>query len=190
MPGQTDRQKCRWKDGQTLFHRTFPGNAWGPIMTTFFNKFKKLCFGSIFGPATGLEPRTTYFINDHSTIWPNWLVRQNGWVVVCKLSGSGFESSCSHLNFRFRARFEQGVPWHSGNYSVWIHSEMFMWYDKNIQVFLVHLSNFGAKTFFWKIQLLLITSYRFFAPCQNLKNDTIPRKCPDGRTEGWTDPIL
>ena len=59
MPGQTDRQKCRWKDGQTLFHRTFPGNAWGPIMTTFFNKFKKLCFGSIFGPATGLEPRTT-----------------------------------------------------------------------------------------------------------------------------------
>ena len=21
---------------------------------------------------TGLEPRTTYFLNEHSTIWPNW----------------------------------------------------------------------------------------------------------------------
>ena len=39
------------------------------------------------------------------------------------LSGSGFESSCSHFTFRFRACFEQGVPWHSGNYRVWIHSE-------------------------------------------------------------------
>ena len=30
--------------------------------------------------------------------------------LVYKLSGSGFESSCSHLNFRFRSCFEQGVP--------------------------------------------------------------------------------
>ena len=37
------------------------------------------------------------------------------WVFVYELSASGFESSCSHLNFRFRACFEQGVPWHSGN---------------------------------------------------------------------------
>ena len=22
--------------------------------------------------ATGLEPGTTYFLNEHSTIWPNW----------------------------------------------------------------------------------------------------------------------
>ena len=22
--------------------------------------------------ATGLEPRTTWFLNEHSTIWPNW----------------------------------------------------------------------------------------------------------------------
>ena len=28
-----------------------------------------------------------------------------------------------HFIFRFRACFEQGVPWHSGNYRVWIHSE-------------------------------------------------------------------
>ena len=75
---------------------------------------------------TGLEPRTTYSINKHSTIWPN------GWVFIYKLSGSGLKSSCSHLNFRFRAWFKQGVPWHSGNYRVWIHSEMHMWHDKKI----------------------------------------------------------
>ena len=45
----------------------------------------------------------------------------------------GFEPSCSHLNFRFRACFKQGVPWHSGNYRVWIHSETGTWHDKNIQ---------------------------------------------------------
>ena len=29
---------------------------------------------------------------------------------VYELSGCGFESSCSHLNFRFRACFEEGAP--------------------------------------------------------------------------------
>ena len=49
------------------------------------------------------------------------------------VSDSGIESSCSHLNFSFPACFEQRVPWHSGNYRVWIHSENRMWHDKNIQ---------------------------------------------------------
>ena len=48
-------------------------------------------------------------------------------------SGCGFESSCSHLNYRYRACFEHGFPWHSGNYRVWIHSETLTWRDKNIQ---------------------------------------------------------
>ena len=39
-------------------------------------------------------------------------------------------TSCSHLNFRFRACFELRVPWHSGNYRVWIHSETRLWHDK------------------------------------------------------------
>ena len=39
-------------------------------------------------------------------------------------SCSRFECSCSHLNFRFRACFEQGVPWHSGKY----------WEYKNIKL--------------------------------------------------------
>ena len=55
--------------------------------------------------------------SQHSPIiWPVWL---NGWVFLSKLSGFAFMSSCSHLNLRFA----QGVPWHSGNYKVWIHSK-------------------------------------------------------------------
>ena len=50
------------------------------------------------------------------------------------LSGCGFKSSCSHLNFRFGPCFEQGVTWHSGNYRVWIHSEARMWHDKKVQL--------------------------------------------------------
>ena len=54
-----------------------------------------------------------------------------------------FESSCRHLNFRFRVWFEWGVPWHSGNYRVSIQSEKRTWNDKNI------LSNFGFKNAEW-----------------------------------------
>ena len=38
------------------------------------------------------------------------------------------------LNFRYGACFEQKVPWHSGNYRVWIHSETRTWHDKNMQL--------------------------------------------------------
>ena len=74
----------------------------------------------------------TWTQNQHSTIWPNRPNWPNGWVFVYELSGSGFESSCSHLNFWFTACFEQRVPWHSGNYRVRIHSETRTWHDKNI----------------------------------------------------------
>ena len=57
----------------------------------------------------------------------------NGRVFVYELSACAFESSCSLLNSRFSACFEQGVPWHSGNYRVWIHSKTRTWHDKNIQ---------------------------------------------------------
>ena len=63
----------------------------------------------------------------------HWSVWLNGWVFVNELSGCAFESSCCHLNFRFRTCFEQGVPWHSGTYRVSIHSETLTWHDKNIQ---------------------------------------------------------
>ena len=68
--------------------------------------------------------------SEHSPIiWP---VLANGWVFVYELNGSGFQSSCSHLNFSFRVCFEQRVPWDSGNYRVPIHSETRTWYDQNI----------------------------------------------------------
>ena len=65
-----------------------------------------------------------------SIIWSVW---PNGGVFVYELSGSGFEFSCSHLNFRFRACFEQGVPWRSSNHRVWIHFERRTWHEKNRQ---------------------------------------------------------
>ena len=75
--------------------------------------------------------RTDKYSQHSSIIWPVWL---NGWVLVCELSGHGFEFRCSHLTFRYRVCFEQRVPWHSGNYRVWIHSKTRTWYDKNIQI--------------------------------------------------------
>ena len=56
----------------------------------------------------------------------------NGLVFVYELSGCGFESSWSHVNFRYHACFDQGVSCYSGNYRLWIHSEKRTWYD-NIQ---------------------------------------------------------
>ena len=71
--------------------------------------------------------RTDKYSQHSSIIWPVWL---NGWVFVYELSGCGFESRCSHLIFRYGACFEQGVPWHSGNCGVWIHSQTRTWHDK------------------------------------------------------------
>ena len=51
-----------------------------------------------------------------------------------ELSGCGLKSHCSHLNFKYRAFFEQGVPWSSGNSKVWIYSETCTWHDKNVQL--------------------------------------------------------
>ena len=53
--------------------------------------------------------------NSNSIQTHNHLVRKqtlNGWVLVYKLSGCGFESHCCHLNFRYCTCFKQGVPWH------------------------------------------------------------------------------
>ena len=57
--------------------------------------------------------RTGKYSQHSSIFWPAWL---NGWLFVYQPSGCGFESICSHLNFRLRACFKQGVPWDSGNY--------------------------------------------------------------------------
>ena len=49
--------------------------------------------------------------DNNIAIWPVWL---NGWMFNYELSGCEFELRCCHLNFRYGACFEQGVPWHSG----------------------------------------------------------------------------
>ena len=59
--------------------------------------------------------------SQHSSII--WSVSLNVWVFLYEMCGWRFAFSCSHLYFRFRACFEQGVPSHSGNCRVSIHSE-------------------------------------------------------------------
>ena len=73
---------------------------------------------------------TDKFSQHSSMIWKVW---PYGWVFVYELSGCAFKIRCSHLNFRFLACFDQGVPWHSVKYRVWIHSETHMWHDNKIQ---------------------------------------------------------
>ena len=84
----------------------------------------------------------------------NWLVLSTSlakWLgFVYELSGCGFEFRCSHLNFRYRACFQQGVPWHSGKYGASIHSETLTWHDKNIQsVTLDHVQKYENLDFCW-----------------------------------------
>ena len=43
-----------------------------------------------------MQQHTDKYSQRSSVIWPVWL---NGWVFVHKLSGCGFECSCSHINY-------------------------------------------------------------------------------------------
>ena len=50
--------------------------------------------------ATGLVPRTTYFLNEHSTIWPNW---PDDWAVFWVLICSVHLTVCScHIRYAFQ----------------------------------------------------------------------------------------
>ena len=73
--------------------------------------------------------RTYKYLQHSSIIWP---VSPSGWLFVYELNCCGLESIWSHLNFKYFTCFEQGVPWHSGEYRVSIHSEMRTWHDKII----------------------------------------------------------
>ena len=74
--------------------------------------------------------RTDKYSQHSSIIWLVWL---NHWMLDYELSGCELESRCCHLNFRYHACLDQGVPWYSDNYRVRIHSEMRTWHNKNIQ---------------------------------------------------------
>ena len=59
-----------------------------------------------------------------------------GWVVIYERNSCGFcefKSCWSHLNFRFHTCLKQEVPCQSSKYSLWIHLEIRMLYDNNIQ---------------------------------------------------------
>ena len=56
----------------------------------------------LYGCLTVCSCHVTYAFQSESTISSGL----NGWVFVYELSGCGFESRCSHLNFKFRACFE------------------------------------------------------------------------------------
>ena len=84
-----------------------------------------------------------------SILWPVWL---NGWVFIYKLSSCGFESRCiDYYKFRYCACFEQGVPWHSGNYRVWTHSKRHTWHDRNIQSCSANFTNFTRENLWWSL---------------------------------------
>ena len=63
----------------------------------------------------------------------NWICTQNHLVRKRALNHleSSCSCSCSHLTFRFCACFGKRVPWHSGNYRLWIHFETRTWHGKN-----------------------------------------------------------
>ena len=69
-----------------------------------------------------------------------------------------------------------------------INDSIFQYIHKTL--FLTHFPHFWGKKFFLQnLALSGTTSYGFLAPCQNLEkvNNTIQRKCPDRRKDGWTD---
>ena len=74
--------------------------------------------------------RTDNFSKHNSVIFLVW---PNNSVFIYELSGCGFDSRCSHVNFRSYARFEQRLPWHWSNYRMWIHPETRRWHDNKIQ---------------------------------------------------------
>ena len=92
--------------------------------------------------------------------WIIWPVGLNRWLFVYELRGCGFEFSCSHLKCRFRICSEQGIPWHSGNYGVWIKSETRTWHDKNIEsnasyrkLLTTHLNHLASLTKWLSVRL-------------------------------------
>ena len=65
-----------------------------------------------------------------SNVWPFSLIC---WVFIYELSACEFKPTCSHLNSRFRACFEEGVYCHLVSYIGCILTKTRTWNDKKIQ---------------------------------------------------------
>ena len=79
------------------------------MLRTFDNESSLNCGLEQFHWSATWEKHWLYILTMSST--PVWL---NSYVFVHELSGCGFDSRCGHLNFRYRACFEQEVTRHSG----------------------------------------------------------------------------
>ena len=118
---------CHWNFRYcACFERGFP---WHSGNYRIECRFTLKCVHDMIITSSQMQ-RTDKYSQHSSIIWPIWV---NVWMFVYELSDCGFESSCCHLNFKYRACLEQEVPWHSGNYRAWIHSETRTWHDNNIQ---------------------------------------------------------
>ena len=69
--------------------------------------------------------RTDKYSEHNSIIWPLW---RNGSVFVLRTKWFWVRVQLQSLKFQISR-----LPWHSGNYRVWIHSEARTWHDKNIR---------------------------------------------------------
>ena len=79
--------------------------------------------------ATGLKPRTTYFVNEHSAISAS-LAK---WLSVCLRTKWFWVRIQLQSLKRQILRLLRARTWHSGNCRVRIHSETHTWHDKDIQ---------------------------------------------------------
>ena len=107
-----------------------------------------------------------------SIIWPVWL---NGWVFVCELSGCGFKSRCTYLNFGYGTCFERRVSSYSGKYRVRIDSETRTSHDKNIQLNQPYRKNYSQhNSIIWPVWLNVrvfvceLSGYGFESRCSFL----------------------
>ena len=64
-------------------------------------------------------------------------------------------------------RFKQGVPWYSGNYRVWIHSETRTWHDKNIQSDELFLQNGWLRFIFSRNDCYRLSPQQTFDRCSD-----------------------
>ena len=91
-----------------------------------------------------------------------WTRTQNHLVLKRTLNHSSPVAVTSPSDFAPAS--SKGVPWHSDNYRLWIHSEMRTWHDKNIQSSIIYIWQFWTrckKTHF-NCGLVMLVIYTIF----------------------------
>ena len=126
--------------------------------------------------------KSGYFIN---SFWRyGWLkMLQSDWMIIFWPISQELEFSQIWDFCRNKAN---NIHFHYRTNSVKINGNIFQYIQKVL--FLAHFPNFWGKKFFLENPALSCTT-GFLVSCQNLEktNDTIPRKRPDRRKDGWKD---